>query len=151
MSQTHQNPHQELQPVINPGEALVFHPSAVRHLGRLASGDVMPIAPNADFEDAYRDSANAKREQLLSLEQNREGINFDRIDEYRKKMGAPNKAILFLDPENYAKAQAIVGNVGGDEGGLYDPLHDVAIVRRDPETEELNGVAYTEAAALRSR
>jgi hypothetical protein len=131
-------------------EAIYRNELSFTHLGGTALNPAILI-PNEAHEQVYETMLDQNRDLILRLPRNEAGLDLGHISNYRQKIGAPKKELLFLDPDEYDKALAIDG---GDEHsdhtskGRYLQDVDVIVVKRDSELEGLNGVEVTESAAV---
>ncbi len=121
------------------------------HLGGTALNPAL-FPPNEAYEEAYESMLDQSRDFVLGLPRNEAGLDLSRINKYCQEMGAPQKPLLFLNPNEYAKALASHGGVTvhseHSSQGQYLQHIDVIIVKRDPESERLNGAEITESIAV---
>jgi hypothetical protein len=125
------------------------------HIGTTALGSLEIKKPNKAThmsEEAYLSAIEKSRTAILEMENNTEGLNLSRVSEFREQIGAPEKAIRYLNPDDYAKAIRL-GTLNNDENssdahGRYLEHLDMIVVNRDLEFEELNGPEWTEAIAV---
>lgn len=93
-----------------------------------------------------------RRAAVLELPSHEDGLNMERVNLYRQAMGAPQKPIRVLSPEDYATAMNIADNPDSDESthgqGDFLPLLDVIIVKRDLDEEQIYGPGITESRLI---
>jgi hypothetical protein len=89
-----------------------------------------------------------RREQLLALPENREGLRLDLVEKWRERRDWPVRPILFLDKEEFVTAKDLCNEYSHNEDGGYVSGAQVAIMRRDPELEALNGSGIIESLAV---
>jgi hypothetical protein len=106
-------------------------------------------------EDATEELRNEwlqQREAILALPSNAEGLNLDRVDAYRRKMGGRDVALRFLSPDNFRRSLDIARDKqDGHVTGHYSQEADVIAVIRDTSEgslETLNGPELTESFAV---
>jgi hypothetical protein len=103
-------------------------------------GDLSKVKfSGAEARTTITERLQSDREKLLQLPSHEEGMDMARIHTYRERIGLPQKPIRVLSPEDYAKALEITEKEEGTESGKYLPQQDVIIVKRDPESETING------------
>ncbi|MFH1099036.1 MAG: hypothetical protein V1723_03935 [Candidatus Uhrbacteria bacterium] len=80
-----------------------------------------------------------------------EGLDIERVENFIRQEGLEVKPFIIFDRKDLPKVRKVVGATNllrsvfnNNEGGLYSPEMDLALVVRDEPLEKLNGAIYTE-------
>ncbi len=124
-------------------------------LGQVSLGPVISYLDGAHpaeegidqrYVDALYADMNSRREAILALPTQTDGINMQRLNGRLHSIGAPHKSILMLSPANFVQAHSLATEGSYEErDGAYLPFQDLTIVQRDPEMEALNGSEFIES------
>lgn len=123
------------------------------HVGNTALGSPRILPPNREAEQLFLQQIDGARSAIMELPDNTEGLDLDRIESFRKYMGAPKKEAKFLNPDDFDEARIIARQdtdepMTTDPDGDYLENIDMFIVKRRPEIEALNGPEITESVAI---
>jgi len=97
--------------------------------------------------DFMRDKWATERATICAMEQDTDGLDIDRLQDFATENGAPNLPIIALSPKNYAKATMLAYNEKGyaTTDGKLAAEHGLILARRDPDLERTHGPKITEA------
>ena len=110
---------------------------------RYSDGNIFSVdsIPHAGLRTRIRqeiDTLASAREEFLKLPSDDAGLDMDRIHAFRERWDLRDVPIRVLTEDTRPEAQSIL-NVDLNDLGCYDSYHDVIVVNRDKELEELNG------------
>ncbi|MFZ2545127.1 MAG: hypothetical protein WAW80_04070 [Candidatus Saccharimonadales bacterium] len=107
--------------------------------------EIRPSDLNA--ERYFTESTERTRTELRTLVVNSDGLNIQRLDDFRNQINASQTPIQFLDTDSYERVLQ-ESELKSDSEGIYIAELRMAFVRRNIGLEALNGVAITESFAV---
>ena len=122
--------------------------ASVQFIDVAADGSTSVGKGTTQLSEQFVAHVDDRRCALRAIPSDEKDINIKRIETFRRKIGAPNKATLYLGTKGYQNALELLDNPTSESEGYYEGVTDVALVKRNPELESLNGTEITEAFAI---
>lgn len=89
----------------------------------------------------------AARATICAMDQDADGLDIDRLQDFATEHGAPNLPIIALSPKNYGKATMLAYGEKryATTDGKLAIEHGLILARRDPDLERVHGPKIVEA------
>src|ERR1017187_7972155 len=117
-------------------------PEVLMDMGRVEAAGLTPELVLEALAEKY----DEEEEFILGLPSQEEGLDMTAVNNFCEKYNFVPRPVKVLSPEDFQRAlEKLGGSVKDSIMGRCLDLHDLVIVMRDHEAEELNGPGYTES------
>lgn len=119
----------------------------IPHAVEFKRGNRLPSTiTNWEEREKILDRIAKRRNEILQLPSHEDGVNLDRVKDYREMIGAPKKEIRILDAQDYDKVIEMLGQRDSElKRGQYLSAEDVIIVKRLPQEDSSYGTGLLES------